>query len=78
LVFKLLLDPKEDQSRESLFTPTGKLKIKNDQKGFHFFDKKNSRKKETSKQKERKRVAGGRQSDTEMETDRQAERLTRR
>ncbi len=32
MVFKLLLDPKGDQGRESLFTPTGKLKIKNDPK----------------------------------------------
>jgi hypothetical protein len=42
LVFKLLLDPKEDQGRESLFTPTGKLKIKNDQKGSTFSTSKTS------------------------------------
>ncbi len=47
-------------------------------KGFHFFDRKNGRKEtsRTSKQKEKKRVAGGRKSDTDLEADRQARRLT--
>jgi hypothetical protein len=65
LVFKLLLDPKEDQGRGSLFTPTGKLKIKNDHKGSTSSTSKTS---EMRQARQASRKKGKEQKEAESQT----------
>ncbi len=72
MVFKLLLDPKEDQGRESLFTPAGKLKIKNDQKRVPLLRREKHQKGDKQdKQTERKEKSNRRQKVIHRNGDRQ-------